>query len=84
MTNRNGIIGNDGNDNSAYCFAKDGEVYLVYLPDGGSRPIKLPVGPFRIAWLNPRSGEMGQSSAMNGNNITAPDQGDWLALIRKN
>ena len=35
MTNADLLVGNPTNDNSVFCFAKAGEVYLVYLPNGG-------------------------------------------------
>jgi len=34
-------IGNPDNDNSKYCLAQAGEVYVVYLPDGGSTSLDL-------------------------------------------
>ena len=40
MRNRNELIGNTKDDNSKYCLAKEGEVYLVYLPEGGESEIK--------------------------------------------
>jgi hypothetical protein len=36
MQNHNKLIGNESNDNSKFCFAKRGELYLIYLPDGGT------------------------------------------------
>ena len=82
MTSRNELIGNPKNDNSKYCFAKDGGPYLLYLPEGGSTDIKLPSGKFTAAWFNPRTGELGKASPLSGNSLTAPDTEDWLALIR--
>ena len=29
------LVGNQNHDPRRYCFAKPGEIYLVYLPDGG-------------------------------------------------
>ena len=84
MTCQDELVGNTKFDNSRYCFAKEGEIYLVYLPDGGSAQIKLPSGKsFNIAWFNPRTGAMAQPSALEGNTIQAPDKNDWLAVIRK-
>ena len=39
-----------------YCLAKPGEVYAVYLPDGGSTELKLLDGKYTVQWFNPRSG----------------------------
>ena len=33
--------GNAANDNSKYCFAKSGGIYLVYLPNGGTTELDL-------------------------------------------
>lgn len=83
MSNRDELIGNPKHDNSRYCFAKDGEIYLVYLPTGGSTAIELPEGKsFKLAWFNPRTGEMGKAAPLRGRSVTAPDGDDWLAVIR--
>ncbi|GHC40297.1 DUF5060 domain-containing protein [Roseibacillus persicicus] len=82
MVNRNDLVGNTKDDNSKYCLAKEGEVYLVYLPTGGSTKIELPSGDFTLTWFNPRTGEMGQTTTLQ-KPLTAPDKEDWLALIRK-
>ena len=41
MTNANALIGNTKNDNSKYCLAKPGEVYVVFLPEGDTTRIDL-------------------------------------------
>ena len=82
MVNRNELVGNTKNDNSKYCLAKEGEVYLVYLPNGGEVGLKLVEGEFTQAWFNPRNGEMGAAKDFDVNS-QAPDQEDWLAVIRK-
>ncbi len=41
MANANALIGNAKDDNSKFCFAKAGELFLVYLPDGGSTDLDL-------------------------------------------
>ncbi|MCB1233170.1 MAG: DUF5060 domain-containing protein, partial [Verrucomicrobiae bacterium] len=52
------LIGNATNDNRRYCLAKPGEVYLVYLPDGGSTELDLSGtgGKFSVRWFDPRQG----------------------------
>lgn len=83
MSNRNELVGNPKHDNSRYCFAKDREIYLVYLPTGGSSSIELPDGKaFTLAWFNPRTGGMGEAAPLEGKSIVAPDGKDWLAVIR--
>ena len=82
MTNRNELVGNTKDDNSKYCLAKEGEVYLVYLPKGGETEIKLSEGDFTVSWFNPRAGEIGESIDFVAP-LQAPNKEDWLALIRK-
>ncbi|CAN5883259.1 hypothetical protein BH11VER1_BH11VER1_05500 [soil metagenome] len=90
MTNANALIGNTKDDNSKYCFAKPGELYLVYLPDGGSTELDLSdaKGSFTLHWFNPREGGPLQATKikLDGNaksTLTAPDTNDWLAVIRR-
>ncbi len=90
MTNANALVGNADNDNSRYCLAKPGELYLVYLPEGGTvdLDLKSPAGvAFSLVWFNPRDGSTtGQGSITGGSSIqlVAPTTSDdWLALIRR-
>jgi hypothetical protein len=91
MKNADALIGNAKNDNSKYCFAKAGEVYLVYLPNGGETQIDLGgvSGKFSIKWFNPRAGgalkEIGNATLNGGGTgtLTAPSADDWLAVIKK-
>ncbi|WP_386817782.1 DUF5060 domain-containing protein [Luteolibacter algae] len=83
MTCRDELLGNTKQDNSKFCLAKDGELYLVYLPKGGSTEIQLPEGDFTSAWFNPRNGEMQATTDLSGEKLSAPDEEDWLAIIRR-
>jgi hypothetical protein len=91
MKNADALIGNTKNDNSKFCFAKAGELYLVYLPSGGETPIDLAAasGKFSIKWFNPRAGGVPKANGngtLNGGStgtLTAPSAEDWLALIAK-
>lgn len=91
MTSANALVGNKKDDNSKYCFAKKGEVYLVFLSQGGESEVDLSdaSGNFSVKWFNPREGGPLQA---NGNTtiaggkkgaITAPSSNDWLAVIVK-
>ena len=89
MKNENELIGNDKHDNSAYCFAKRGEVYVVYLPDGGEREIDLgdDKGSYKVEWFNPRTGgapkKGGHAPGGGKRKLVAPDsKGDWVAILR--
>jgi hypothetical protein len=87
------LIGNENHDNSKYCFAKSGSVYLVYLPKGGSTELDLSdaSGKFSIHWFDPRLGGdvfVSGSASVNGGGKVTIDSGksdgeDWLAVIRK-
>lgn len=86
------LVGNPKHDNSRYCLAKVGEIYLVYLPQGGSTELDLTGagGNYSVSWYNPRSGgELVQSnvkSVTGGRKvrIEAPgdDKEDWLGVVR--
>ena len=74
-----------------YCFAKTGEIYAVYLPEGKSTEILLPSGQFSVLWFNPRTGGdlvTGTIDRINGSrysSIGSPpgDPGkDWVCLIK--
>jgi hypothetical protein len=83
MTPADELVGNPKLDNSAYCLAKKGEIYLVYLPDGGSCTLELPAGrSFSLSWFNPRTGELGRPAPLRSPELGAPDDKDWLALVR--
>jgi hypothetical protein len=62
MSNRDELIGNVDHDNSKYCLAQDQQLYLVYLPQGGTSHLDLSgtAGEFTVHWFNPRSGGHGQ------------------------
>ena len=77
---------------SDFCFAKPGEVYAVYLPDGGTTQLKLPAGAYAVRWYDPRSGgvlQLGTVARMTGPGNRAigmppaDPQDDWVALVCK-
>ena len=90
MQNANALIGNKKDSNEKYCFAKPGELYLVYLPNGGTTDLDLTAakGTFTVKWFNPREGGYLKPAGTTLNSgsksaISAPDDNDWLAVIRK-
>ncbi|MBT5017816.1 MAG: DUF5060 domain-containing protein [Planctomicrobium sp.] len=94
MQNHDKLVGNPKHDNSKYCFAKPDDIYLVYLPKGGSTEIDLSdaKGIYAIQWFNPRTGAAlvkGSVGSINGAEKatigTPPEKEnqDWLAVIRK-
>ena len=93
MKNADALIGNAKNDNSKYCLAKDGEVYLVYLPKGGTTDLDLngAKGNFTVKWFNPRTGGKlmdGPVKSVKGGggvSLGPPPTGaeqDWVVLVR--
>jgi hypothetical protein len=88
------LVGNPQNDNSKYCLAKPGEIYVVYLPAGAATELDLENSraTFQVHWFNPRSG--GPLQAGSVREVTGPgkvplglpplDPGeDWVALVRR-
>jgi hypothetical protein len=94
MRNADELVGNEKHDNSRYCFAKANEVYLVYLPSGGTTTLDLSTasGQFAVAWFDPRNGgplKRGSVTSVKGGAPAAlgepPDNPneDWLAVVRR-
>ena len=88
------LVGNPQNDNSKYCFARSGEVYVVYLPNGGSTQLDLKTNEasMRVRWYNPREGGPLQSGSAR--EVKGPGRvqlgepptdahEDWAILIQK-
>ena len=75
---------------TAFCLAKPGEAYALYLPTGGNVTVRLPMnGNFEIAWWNPANGHDGhfqnQAQADGGlRQLTSPADGDWALRIMRN
>jgi hypothetical protein len=78
-----------------FVFAKSGQVYAVYLPNGGSTELDLSgvAGSFEVKWYNPRNG----GDLLNGTVQTVQGGGkrslgeapkdkamDWAVLVRRN
>jgi hypothetical protein len=94
MQNANALIGNTKNDNSKFCFARAGELYLVYLPTGGTTDLDLggANGAFSVKWFNPRTGgalsDGPVKSVTGGGKVSlghppADANEDWLVVVRK-
>ncbi|WP_240928196.1 DUF5060 domain-containing protein [Thalassoroseus pseudoceratinae] len=94
LENHDELVGNPKHDNSCYCFAKPGEIYLVYQPGGKKHSLDLTdqQGPFEIAWFNPRTGGELQSASITSikggqtSTLGQPPSDaneDWLAIARR-
>lgn len=91
MDNCNERVDNPENDNSRYCFAKPGDVYLVYLPEGTATELadnsesgegeraELDLngvsGEFSVSWYDPRNGGNLQSGK-----VTSVQGGERVSL----
>jgi hypothetical protein len=71
----------------AFCLAKRGEVYALYLPEGGTIEIELPPSKtYTAAWWNPDQGKDGRfrdESTLPGGRHTLrpPAGGDWALRL---
>jgi hypothetical protein len=78
-------------DKDDFCFAKEGEIYAVYLPLGQATAITLPQGNFNVEWFNPRTGgnlTKGRIEKLSGGytstgNPPLEDGMDWVCLIKR-
>ena len=77
-----------------FVFAELGEIYVIYLPDGGSADLNLNNhdGDFQVQWFDPRSGgnlQTGTVQEVSGGGLVnlglAPNSRneDWTILVRK-
>jgi hypothetical protein len=94
MVNANSLAGNADNDNSCYCLARPGDIYVVYLPKGGACTVDLSgaAGVFRVDWYDPRNGgplRPGVPAEVKGGGkvqLGLPPQEpeeDWVILLRQ-
>ena len=78
----------------AYCLARPGRIYAVYLPAGGTTNLDLgdSTAAFSVKWYNPRTGSHLQTGSKS--HIAGPGQvaigrppkdadKDWVALIER-
>lgn len=88
------LVGNEQSNNSRYCLAQTGQLYLVYLPNGGSCNLDLTgaAGSYDVKWFNPRRGgalQVGSVAMVKGGTLVklgeapAEPAEDWLVVIRK-
>lgn len=89
MTAKDGLV-----KSGAWCLAKEGDTYLIYLPSGGTTHINLAgaAGLYEVSWFDPINGgapQAGGTTLIAGEgtaNIgTAPNANtqDWAVLVKK-
>ena len=77
----------------AYCFCKPGEVYVVYLKQGGAAKLDLSQGEgrFEVHWYDPRHGgalQTGSVATVAGGAVRSlgsppkDAKADWVVLVR--
>jgi len=73
----------------AFCLAKPGCAYALYLPEGGEVTVEHPAdGEYDVAWWNPANGRTGRVQGevrVSGGprRLPAPGKGDWALRITK-
>lgn len=79
----NELLSNPGN----ICFGDQGKVYAIYFPEGGSESLDFTQqeGEFSATWFDPRTGESDMAEVVEDgqvNILTAPDNNDWVLLLK--
>ncbi len=94
MKSADELIGNPDHKAGRFCFAKEKEIYLIYLPDGGTSTIDLSNadGKFQIQWFNPRTGGPLKTGHVKTVEAGGPvevghppkdSKEDWLVMMRR-
>ncbi len=85
------MVPSDGLTSSGWCLAKPGQVYAVYLPNGGAANLQVGTGTYTVQWYNPRAGgalQNGSVASVTGPGSvsigTPPGTNDWVALVKGN
>jgi hypothetical protein len=96
MRNENALVGNPTGNDAPFCFAKKGELYIVYrTSEANQTPLDLTgaTGVFTVKWYNALKGgafQNGSVAALTGGgsvsfgNAPANDNGPWAIVITKN
>ncbi len=75
-------------DNGAFCLAKPGELYAVYLPHGGNVSAQIAQGSYDAAWWDAGTGRQIPLSPIrvtsgSWTSPAAPGNDDWALLLKK-
>lgn len=80
------LVGVEGN---RYCLSKTGDVYVIYLENGGKVSLNLTSkgGTFQVRWYNPVTGQYSESATVKGGGVRklgVPHfSGDAAALVER-
>ena len=72
--------------NGAYCLAKPGEIYAVYLPKEGDVTVRLEPGAYSAHWFGASTGQIIPLPPASGPEWTSPhspDRMDWALLLTR-
>ena len=71
----------DGN----LCLAKPGELFIIYLPQGGSITVDQAPLNGTYQWFNPRTGDFVEDGDIkqSSDSYASPADGPWVLLLRK-
>ncbi|MBD3273708.1 MAG: DUF4038 domain-containing protein, partial [Candidatus Marinimicrobia bacterium] len=67
----------------ALALARESELYIVYLPEGGPVQLGGIRQPLPYRWFNPRTGEWAGSGTLESGSVaqlTAPDMNPWVLI----
>ena len=94
MDNVDELVGNPERKNTVYCLAQPGQVYVVYLPNGGTVELDLSAvqGRFEVRWFDPRTdgpiagipagSVQGGAKVKLGPPPATPNE-DWVVWLRR-
>ncbi|MEE9369955.1 MAG: DUF5060 domain-containing protein [Sedimentisphaerales bacterium] len=85
------MVPDDSLVSAGWCLAKTGQVYAVYLPEGGTTNLNLVAGSYTVQWYNPRAGGELQKGSVT--NVTGPgtvslgkapkdNNKDWVIFVK--
>jgi len=72
-------------DQGNYCLAYPGQIYAVYVPNGGRFTLQLQPGTYSVEWFNPLTGERIRADDASGASWTSaapPSSKEWAVLLR--
>jgi hypothetical protein len=73
-------------DGLAFCLGGPEDLLVVHLPRGGRVSLDLPPGRWSVRWYDPRVGRLRPPAGVPDARpalLSAPDDRDWVALLRR-
>ncbi len=63
--------------------AREGELYISYLNEGGEITIEHLPQSLNYTWIDPKTGNPKQFGKVTGTTLRAPDNNPWVLLVKK-